>query len=329
LFAPIIDELKGRGYEIFLTARDAFQVCELAEKMNLPFVKIGKHSGKNKIRKAAGLFYRAAQMVPHILREKPAIGLSHGSRAQALACKMMGVPMVFMDDYEHSSNPAPMRPNWQIVPEVIADNTLIPNVKIRKYPGIKEDVYVPRFKPNEALRQQLGFRESDIVVVARPPATEAHYYVPESSQLFDCFMNRAVGASDVRLVLLPRNKKQGEILKTENPHWFSDQRTIIPTGVLDGLDVIWNADLVVSGGGTMNREAAALGVPVYSVFRGAIGAVDVQLQKEGRLVLVDSTENANRIPLVRRSRVPWKGGTPSPALASIADHVEEIIREMT
>jgi len=32
-FKPIIRELEKRGHEVVLTARDAFQVCELADRM--------------------------------------------------------------------------------------------------------------------------------------------------------------------------------------------------------------------------------------------------------------------------------------------------------
>src|SRR5262249_18050156 len=70
-----------------------------------------------------------------------------------------------------------------------------------------------------------------------------------------------------------------------------------------GLNLIWHSDLVISGGGTMNREAAALGVPVYSVFRGKIGAVDRYLSKMGRLVLLESSnEFPAKISLARRDR---------------------------
>ncbi|HEX3716437.1 MAG TPA: DUF354 domain-containing protein [Verrucomicrobiae bacterium] len=327
LFEPIIEELTRRGFEILLTARDAFQVCELAEKKEMQFLKIGRHHGKNRVRKLLGLFFRAAQLAPVVMREKPTIGFSHGSRSQILTCNLLDIPTLLMADYEFAKYPPLMRPVWEMAPDVIPDEALCcPSSRIRKYPGLKEDVYVPRFRPNPALRDELGLNDASVIVVSRPPATEAHYYVPESSNLFEHFMDRASRTSGVRIVMLPRNKNQARHLQNTKPEWFADRRTIIPAKAVDGLDLIWHSDLVVSGGGTMNREAAALGVPVYSVFRGKIGAVDQQLHKDRRMTLVETEEDADRIPLTPRHRAKINGSTPSAALKTIVDHIVEIMQ---
>jgi len=326
LFAPIVKELERRGYEVVLTARDAFQVCELAEKKQMRCRKIGRHSGKNKARKVAGLLFRAAQLAPVAWREKPVIGLSHGSRSQILICNLLGIPTVLMADYEFAKYPPLMRPTWEMAPEVIPDSALsCASQNVRKYPGIKEDVYVPDFHPDPDFLKELGLSDQELIVVARPPATEAHYHNPEAELLFARFMDRACQTEGVRVVLLPRNKKREDHLRTQAPHWFAGGKTIIPEKAVDGLDLIWHSDLVVSGGGTMNREAAALGVPVYSVFRGKIGAVDHQLQKEGRLTLIEKLEDVEGIALVRRPRVSLNGVVHPPALARIVDHVVDII----
>jgi predicted glycosyltransferase len=231
-----------------------------------------------------------------------------------------------MADYEFAQYPPLMRPTWEMAPEIIPDEALsCAQSRVRKYPGIKEDVYVPEFRPDADFLEQLGLSAKDLIVVVRPPATEAHYHNPEAEKLFTHFMDRACRVEDVRMVLLPRNKKQADVLRTEAPHWFAQSRTIIPQHAVDGLDLVWHSDLVVSGGGTMNREAAVLGVPVYSVFRGKIGAVDQQLEKEGRLTLIKNLEDVDRISLVRRNRAPWDGSACPPALMKIVDHVVDII----
>src|SRR5437762_9318457 len=89
-------------------------------------------------------------------------------------------------------------------------------------------------------------------------------------------------------------------MKDQSPHWFTGSKVVIPEKVVDGLNLLWHSDLVVSGGGTMNREAAALGVPVYSVFRGKIGAVDRNLQAEGRLILIESLEDVDHKIILKR-----------------------------
>ena len=163
-------------------------------------------------------------------------------------------------------------------------------------------------------------------MTARPPATEAHYHNPESEGLFTHFMERACRTPDVRVVLLPRNKKQGDFLRARWPSWFEGQRTVIPRTAVDGLNLLWHSDLVVSGGGTMNREAAALGVPVYSIFRGKIGAVDHHLEKEKRLVLVESIPDVDqKIMLVRRERRPLSAVASNESLLKIVEHIEQLL----
>jgi len=142
-FEPIIEELTRRGYIVLVTARDAFQVCELADQKGLRCLKVGRHYGKNPVLKLAGLFYRALQLAPVIRREKPVLGLSHGSRSQLILCNLLGVPTVLLADYEHATMLPLMRPTWEIVPEVVSTAGLYsPPERVRKYPGIKEDVYV-------------------------------------------------------------------------------------------------------------------------------------------------------------------------------------------
>ncbi len=325
-FEPIVDELKARGFSLFLTARDAFQVCDLADKKGFDYTKIGRHHGRNRLLKASGLAYRALQLAPLVLREKPVLGLSHGSRSQLLLSNVLGIPTVLIEDYEFSSFPVMMRPGWIVAPAVIPDNALpLRNGHIRKYAGIKEDVYAWKLKPDAALLRDLNLSESDLIVTVRPPATEAHYHNPESEKLFERFMQRACATPSVKVVLLPRNQKQAHHLIRQWPDWFAHGRVVIPGSAVDGLNLLWHSDLVVSGGGTMNREAAALSVPVYSIFRGAIGAVDRHLCANDRLILIESLEDVDsRIRLVKRCRKSISQVTSQRTLCQIVDYVEEI-----
>jgi predicted glycosyltransferase len=326
LFIPIVAELEKRGYDVALTARDAFQVCELAAKMGLGCRKIGRHSGKNKLRKVFGLFVRATQLAPVIWQEKPALALSHGSRAQIIICNLFRIPTLLMADYEFAAYPPFMRPTWEMAPDVIPDSALsCPSDRIKKYPGIKEDIYVPSFKPDDKFLDSLHLDASSIIVVVRPPATEAHYHNPHAELLLAHFMTRTYAVAGVKVILVPRNKKQGDQMQADFPRWFEGGRTVIPPMAVDGLNLIWHADLVISGGGTMNREAAALGVPVYSVFRGKIGAVDRQLENEGRLKLLETTADVDKIEFARRTRVPLPKQESREALMAVVNHITDII----
>lgn len=212
---------------------------------------------------------------------------------------------------------------------MIPDNAIgLPVDRIRKYPGLKEDIYVPNFEPDPEILPLLGLTEEDLVVTIRPPATEAHYHNPESDKLFYEVVEFLGHHPDVRMVILPRNeKKQTALVKNTWPKWCAEGKIIIPEQVVNGLNLIWHSDFVVSGGGTMNREAAALGVPVYSIFRGKIGAVDRYLSDIGRLTLIESAEDIpNKIVLTRRHRPSKPEYTNRPALHQIVDHIEEMLK---
>ena len=327
-FKPILRELERRGYRVVLTARDAFQVCELATQLGIKCTKVGRHYGKNRFLKVSGLVWRSLQLFPFALREKPDLALSHGSRAQILLCNALRIPTVMIMDYEHAETPLLLRPRWEIVPEALVGESLQCKAKdrIRAYCGIKEDVYAGELRPDPSLLRQLGLDRRDIVVTVRPPATEAHYHNPESERLFVGFMNRLCSTGDARAVLLPRNTNQAAEIRSKWPQWFKDSKVVIPEKAVDGLNLLWHSDLVVSGGGTMNREAAALGVPVYSIFRGKSGAVDRRLQSEGRLTLIESLEDTERkISITARAKRTLPNAEGRRALPEIVRHVEEIL----
>lgn len=327
-FIPIIRELERRGHEVVLTVRDAFQVCDLAEEKGLRFRKIGRHYGKNPVMKIAGLVLRSAQLVPFYMRQRPGLSLSHGARSQNLVSNLFRVPTVLIADYEHARTAPFTHPRWTIVPDALSPEGLPSRVsRVRYYRGIKEDVYAPEFKPTSSLMNELGLHDDKLIVTVRPPANEAHYYNPESDVLFHELMARICRSPGVRAVLLPRNHQQEQSLRTMFPGWFEDGRTVIPSHAMDGLDLLWISDFVVSGGGTMNREAAALGVPVYSIFRGKAGAVDLMLEEQGRLIMIrDKDEVWSKIQFVRRDKSRPPDNEPRAALKDIVDHIENIIR---
>lgn len=325
-FEPIIDELQARRFPVVITARDAFQVCDLADRKGLKYLRVGRHHGKNPARKVAGLMHRSLLLAPAVLRERPLLGVSHGSRAQILLANWLRIPSLLIEDYEFCRFPFMMRPSWVMAPSIIPD-AMLPsrNGNVRKYEGIKEDAYAWKLVPDLALLAQLNLTADDLIITVRPPATEAHYHNPQSDDLFEAFMRRACENGHAKIVLLPRNKKQADQIRRRWPSEFDDGTIMIPKGALDGLNLLWNSDLVVSGGGTMNREAAALGVPVYSIFRGHLGAVDKKLSAEGRLIMIQSVaEVESKIVLRKRDRVPLSEATSHRTLNEIVDSIEEI-----
>ena len=328
-FKPIICELKKRGHDVVITARDCFQVCGLADLMGVEYKKVGRHYGKHLLLKGAGLVIRSLQLMPHVRKKKPDIAVSHGSRSQVLTSSMCQITSVAIGDYEHSR--AVIKPDYFIAPEMIPDGSVKSYRKsLFKYPGIKEDVYVPDFRPDPSILRELGIRESEMLVTIRPPATEAHYHNPESELLFEATINFLGEQPGTRMVILPRNeKKQTAWVKDQWSEWCGSGKIVFPEHVVDGLNLIWHSDLVISGGGTMNREAAALGVPVYSIFRGTIGAVDRYLSESGRLVLLQSVEDVRtKIMLRRRDKSERPENPNRKALQTIVNHIETILKEV-
>jgi uncharacterized protein len=325
-FLPIIEGLEREGYQVFLTARDSYQVCELLRLHRLSCRVVGRHYGKKWIMKLLGTALRAVQLLPLAITERPVLAVSHTSRAQFLTASLLGIPTVIMFDYEFVNATGFFRPDWIFVPDMIpAEHVSQEPDHVFRYHGLKEDVYALRFNPDPDVRNLLGIREHELVVTVRPPATEAHYHNPESERFFAASLQFLVDRPAVRVVLLPRNQSQALLLRS---HWrrpIDEGRIIIPERALDGLNLIWNSDLVISGGGTMNREAAALGVPVYSIFRGRIGAVDQYLAKTGRLTLIERVEDIRtKIVLERRTPALRDSGNQSTALSCILEAIMSI-----
>jgi predicted glycosyltransferase len=325
-FRPIIKQLKARGFNVLLTSRDCFQVCGLAEQLQLDCKPVGKHFGKHRVMKFLGLFIRSFQLLPSAIRARPVLAVAHGSRSQLVTAKLLGIPTLQIADYEFAKIWAIVYPSWTMTPEMIpSDSINLSADRILKYPGIKEDVYVPSFLPQDGIRKELGISENEILVTMRPPASEAHYHNPDSDTLFTATVAHLAATPDVRMVVLPRTPKQGHEIAAAWPELISSRRLIIPENVLDGLNLIWHSDLVISGGGTMNREAAALGIPVYSIFRGHTGAVDKYLAAHGRMVLLESPADlATKLSVRRRDRSAQFSADEQVTLDTVTDHIARL-----
>ena len=328
-FVPIIRELERAGHSVIVTARDAFQVCGLAKYHGLACTTVGRHYGANKAMKVVGTMWRAAQLLPLVVRERPDISMSHGSRPLVVVSALLRIPSMLLFDYEHAKRIPFVRPALGVAPEWIDDSGLVREFRygLRSYRGLKEDVYAASFRPDPSILADLGIADEDVLVTIRPPATEAHYHNPEAETLFVEVVKLLGAAPDVRMVILPRTAgAQREFVLRTWPRWCEEKKIVIPRYALDGLNLIWHSDLVVSGGGTMNREAAALGVPVYSIFRGKLGAVDRYLAQDGRLVLIQTPDDVRtKLLVVKRTKCPGPVWHDRPALREILGAAQELM----
>jgi uncharacterized protein len=334
-FRPIIKELEDRGCEVVLTARDCFQVIELADMAGMNYRKVGHHYGKHSIAKLTGLAIRVLQLTPFIHRARPAVSVSHGSRSLILLSGLLGIPTINITDYEHADHRlttwlGSARKKWILTPDVIPPEIFEKHGTLKDhilhYPGIKEDVYTPFFQPDPSVKDVLGLKPEDVVVTIRPPATEAHYHNPESEKLLLAVFDLLGSHPETKTILLPRTPRQEAELRRARPDLFASKRIVVPERAVDGLDLIWYSDVVISGGGTMNREAAALGIPVYSLFRGTMGAVDKHLAETGKLVLLESERDVReKLKLGRRSRPLSSAPRQRETLDAVVNHIGAVM----
>jgi predicted glycosyltransferase len=282
-FRPIISELESRGHKVTITARDFAQTISLLDKQKIPYTKIGRHQGRNYFLKVRGLFARSFRLIAFARKKKFDLALSHNSNDIAVAAYLLRIPLVTMFDYEHAkSHHINLRLATKIlVPDLIPNKPLYKygakDRKIDKYAGLKEEVYLADFIPDAGLLKTLGIDEKKILVTIRPPATMSHYHRIENP-FFDRLLEHLGKKKDVAMVVLPRTKEQGEdILKKKISN------LLIPKEAIDGPSLEFFSDIVISAGGTMNRESVALGTPVYTIFAPEMGAIDRNLIRQGKL----------------------------------------------
>ncbi|HYH86869.1 MAG TPA: DUF354 domain-containing protein [Pyrinomonadaceae bacterium] len=305
-FRALAAEFRARGHEIETTAREFAQTVELAESAGLAPTVVGRHGGGKLSGKAGSLVGRAWELSRWARGRGLDLAVSHNSYSQVLAARLLGMRSVTLMDYEHqpANHLAFRMASRVIVPRAFPSDALrrfgASEAKVRRYDGIKEDVYLADFAPDprfaETLRERFGVDvESDTLVVVRPPAREALYHRFEN-ELFDDLLARLVAEPRAKVMLLSRSAAQRETLASR----FSSENFIAPRAALDGSNLVAAADLVVSAGGTMNREAAALGVPAATVYAGRWAAVDEQLVREGRLKRIATREDLRSLRVEKK-----------------------------
>ena len=325
-FRALAAEFRSRGHELEATARDFAQTVELAEAAGLAPAVVGRHGGGKLSGKAGNLVGRAWALARWARGRGFELAVSHNSYSQVLAARLLSLRAVTLMDYEHQpANHLAFRlASRVVVPAAFPDEALrrfgARASKVRRYAGLKEDVYLADFEPDAHfaahLRERFGVdAERDALVVVRPPAREALYHRFEN-ELFDELLARLLAAPGVKVMLLARSDEQRESLTAR----FASENFIAPRAALDGANLVASADLVVSAGGTMNREAAALGVPAATVYAGRWAAVDEQLVREGRLKRIATREDLEGLRIEKK-----KSADPRRALGVRAEVAELIL----
>ena len=291
---PLIERMRAAGHEVQVTARDFAQTLQLLDRFRMDHTAIGRHRGGKLADKGVGLVQRSLALVRWARSRRFDVAMGHGSNDVTVAAALLGIPSATAFDYEwakvqHTVNCRLARA--VVVPDAIPPERLYPygatDAKLRRYEGLKEEYYLADFEPDPAVLAELGLSRDDPLAVVRTPPDVSLYHRFEN----DVFARLLDRLKDVQTVVLPRTPAQREELAAAGGF-------VVPERAVDAPSLVAFADLVVSAGGTMNREAVALGTPVYTTFEGKLGAVDERLLAEGRL---RKLEDPGAVRVVKRS----------------------------
>jgi predicted glycosyltransferase len=319
-FRALIPEFERRGVEVEITARQFAQTVELAEAAGLRPVVIGAHGGRALAGKAGNLIGRAAALRKWARGRGVELAVSHNSYAQVVAARFLGIRSVTLMDYEHQpANHLAFRlASRIIVPRSFPEEALrrygARAHKVRRYDGTKEDVYLADFVPDPRFAETLSsmsVKPDDVLIVVRPPASDALYHRFEN-ELFEELLSRLSAREGVKIILLARTEEQRAAYK-------ESANLILPRAALDGANLVASADMIISAGGTMNREAAALGVPAATIYAGRWAAIDEELVREGRLRRIRTREDLDAL------RVEKKKDTRARRALHVRSQVAELI----
>lgn len=303
IFRPLIARMRARGHEVAVTSRAFAQTVGLLDRFGIAHEVVGAHGGASRRGKAAAMAGRSAALVRYARAGRFDLAVAHGSTDQPPAARLAGTPQVSMFDYEFA---AAMH-HWNgrlarrvLVPAAIPEAALarygMRPPRLVRYPGLKEEYYLADHAIDPSAAGDLGLDREGVIAVVRPPPEVTLYHRGAGTGLFAATLARLLEAPGVQTVVLPRTPEQRRAL--------AGGPAIVPEAVVDGPSLVAAADLVVSAGGTMNREAAALGVPAYTPFAARLGAVDRGLIADGRLRRLERPED---VALRRRER-----GAPPP-----------------
>jgi uncharacterized protein len=299
VFRPLIAALRARGAAVETTSRDFIETQDLLRAHSIDTTVVGRHGGRSRTGKARSMADRIPAMLRWARGRRFDLALAHGSYDLTLSARLLGIRSATTHDYEFASlqHQLGFRAATRVVtPEAIPEDRLrrlgVSGRKLRRYPGLKEEYYLSDFTPDPRALSNLGVDDRRVIVVLRPPSDISLYH--RHAPVFASTLTRLGSREDVHAIVLPRTREQRDRVAE-----LGLPSVILPAGTVDAQSLIALADLVVSAGGTMNREAAALGVPAFSTFAGAIGGVDEQLIREGRLAFLRDEAD---LPLAKRHR---------------------------
>jgi len=284
-FKDLIKELQV-DHKILLTCRPLANTIELLDLFQLPYTIIGKHYGRNQIKKICGFPLRIIQLYRFLRSKRIDVAISHSSFYSPPVAKLLGAHCMYLNDNEHAAGNriSFVFADWILVPEFLDTGKILRQWgklnKIVKYPGLKEGIYLWRYDTLNSGKRNSGANPDKKTIYIRPEPLTAQYYKGQKNFMDDLIMGLQ---AHTRIVMLPRSAEQKAYYRNEKFKYIH-----IPEKSIELADIINQCDLFIGAGGTMTREAAVLGIPTISIYQDDLLDVDKYLIHQGCMLHLKS-----------------------------------------
>ena len=318
--------LDESGIPYRTTAREFAQTRLLLEYWNVPHTMVGAHGGKSKVRKVLKLLERTGQLMMEVRKDGIQLAVSHGSRSQVTAARLMAIRSLVMLDYEYTETTIfNALATYILMPSLIPEQRLrsagINMKKLIRYDGFKEELYLSSFVPDPGFRKEIGVADDQVLVTVRPPGIVGNYHDSRSESLLLCAIDHVSSVPNAVCLVVHKTSLEKDLILSHIGTGRANVR--FQEKAVDGLQLLFHSDIAISGGGTMNRESALLGTETYSIFTGRKPYLDEFLESEGKLRFLDSNDDVKKIEIARRK----KSGTFALTNRNIVSSVSSIIKE--
>jgi uncharacterized protein len=255
-----------RSHECLVTTREFGGLTDLLDQNQIEYTVIGRHGGKDPKSKLIESSRRVSELAEFVSKHDVEYALAKHSVELARVAFGLGIPSIFILDNEHAE--AQNRLTLPLVTSLITPAALDQNKiqsqgadlkRTKTFNGVCEATHLKAFKPDKSIASDLG----EYVVVRPEPVLAAYFQKQSETQTLIDRLN----THGYNVVVVPRNnEKYANAVHLEN---------------VDSLNLIYHSKAFFGGGGTMNREAALLGVPAFSFYSQELLGVDRFLIKLG------------------------------------------------
>lgn len=306
LFKPVFEFLDSKKIDYKITAREFAQTLDLLKLWNIKHSAIGTHGGKNKIKKILNTYNRSSQLKSFAKEFHFSLAVSHGSRSQLVAARRLKIKSLLIMDYEYTETKIFNYFSGNLlIPQLIPDERLascgINLKKVIRYDGFKEELYLSSFVPDTGFRKSIGVSDDTILAVIRPPGMTGNYHDEKSERLLINAIEHFSAFPRVTCLIVARTDKDRNYILSKSNVGGNVKFLERP---VDGAQLVYAADIVLSGGGTMNRESALLGSGTYSIFTGRKPFLDEYLAQKGRMKFIETENDIEDIKIEKTEKAP-------------------------